>query len=85
MEPPKNGERIAALEAALHNEAARFRRGQVVAARTPSIFHGDVTESVDDFFTDFERYIINNQIAEVDLRNHLPNFLANTAREFFER
>ena len=42
----------------------------------------ELTESVDDFLTDVERYAANNQIIEADIRNFLPDFLSGIAREF---
>ena len=80
---PNQAQRVEALEHALGTETARFRRHQVNAMRPFPAYSGELTESVDDFLTDVERYAVNNQIAEADIRNYMPNFLSGTAREFF--
>ena len=80
---PNQAQRIEALEHALGTEAARFRRHQVNVMRPFPAYSGELTESIDDFLTDVERYAVNNQIAEADIRNYLPDFLSGTAREFF--
>ena len=80
---PNQTQRIEALEHALGTEVARFRQHHISTLRPLPAHSGELTESVEDFFTDIERYAINNQIPEAQMRNYLPDFLSGTAREFF--
>ena len=76
-------ERLAALEAAAATEGARYRQRQARANIGPILFAGTITESVDDFFTDFELYINNNEIPEAHASRYLPDFIIGAALEFF--
>ena len=65
------------------NEETRYRQRQARMNIGPAPFSGIVTESIEDFFTDFERYLNNCNISEEQASRYLPDFLIGTAREFF--
>ena len=76
-------ERIAALEVAIAGEAARYRQRQARSNVGPIPFAGTIAESVEDFFSDFERYLNNHEIQEIHASRYLPDFLVGTTQEFF--
>ena len=49
----------------------------------PVPYAGTIAEPVEDFFTNFERYLINHAIPNDQAERYLPDFLAGMAREFF--
>jgi hypothetical protein len=75
--------RIAALEAALETEESRHRRRAARDATTPDTFYGTLTESVEDFFTEVQRYLDIHEIDAANAATYVPSFLGGTAKEFF--
>ena len=82
LNTPAMEERLEALEAAAANEEARYRQRQARTNLGPIPFAGTVAESVEDFFTDFERFLTNHDIPDEHAARYLPDFVIGTAREF---
>ena len=80
---PNMDGRIEALEAALAGEATRYRQRQTIFNLGPKPFAGTTAESVEDFFSDFERYLTNHEIQVQHASRYLPDFLVGTAQEFY--
>ena len=81
--PPNMDERIAALEVAIAGEAARYRQRQARSNIGPVPFAGTIAESVEDFFSDFERYLNNHEIQDTHASRYIPDFLVGTTQEFY--
>ncbi len=76
-------ERIEAVEAAIAGEVTRYRQRQARSNIGPVPFAGTIAESVEDFFSDFERYLNNHEIQVTHASRYIPDFLVGTAQEFY--